>query len=267
MPRIELIPEVYYQPTQPYHHEYDNLPLRNIITRQTLINLAVDDNSEILRDSIGSTGTLAARLNKSLNADGSLRTTEVDAALHNIAEHTDGSTTISGSPVNFVRMRETERDKLALIQDEANELNAQFVTPSTTVLFETGTLEFEPSSTVTWSITSPNVIKANMAFSSDAAHQHNYDLVPVHSSIGSPDYTNYKTTSVSTAFVEGSLRVYINGIRLSETAGVYVPDSTGPDGTWTSTYYTPSASAGTFALNRAITASDVIRIDFDVALA
>ena len=49
MPRIELIPEVLYQPQDPYHWEVDNLPLKNILRRQNLINLSVDNILEQIR--------------------------------------------------------------------------------------------------------------------------------------------------------------------------------------------------------------------------
>lgn len=266
MPEIDLITPVYHNPMDPYHHEFDNLPLRKIIDRQVLINFQVDINADILRDSNGTAGTLANRLNRSLDGLGDLKASAIDAASHNIAEHTDGSVLISGTPVGFVRMLEDERDKLGLISDEATALQIQVETISTTVLFDDETIELLPSDTVSWSVTAPNKLKANLAFSASAAHQHHYDKTPVHANLATPDYTNYKTTSVSTAYVEDSLRIYINGIKLSETASVYVPGPTGPDGTWTLTTYTANHSAGTFQLSRAIAPTDIIRIDFDVAL-
>ena len=103
MPRIELIPEVLYQPNDPYHWEIDNLPLKNIITRQNLINLALDDVLEEMRDAIGTAGSVANRLNQSIEQDGSLKATAIDATLHNIEDHTDGSA--------FVRMSSAQSAK------------------------------------------------------------------------------------------------------------------------------------------------------------
>ena len=89
-------------------------------------------------------------------------------------------------------------------------------------------------------------------------------MIPVHSNLSTPDYINYKTTSSPVAFVEGSLRVCVNGIRLSENDEVYVYQaSTGPTGSWTLTSFTGDESTGTFALNRALHSSDLITIDFD----
>jgi hypothetical protein len=82
-----------------------------------------------------------------------------------------------------------------------------------------------------------------------------------------PDYTNYKSTSMATPYVDGTLRVYINGFRISETASVLIYNATnGPSGTWLATSFTSDASNGTFALNRAIDPADSIVIDFDRSL-
>jgi len=260
MPRIDLITPVEYNSLWPYNSNYDNLPLKYILARQDLINLAVDQSEEILRNSVGTAGSLSNRLNQSLEEDGSLKTTAVDESLHNIGAHEDGTY----ESIDYVRMKADERDKLELIADEATSLKIQFETVSTTVLFENETVEFQDSETVQWTVTVPNIITANLAFPATAAHEHNYDLVPVHDNLLTPDYINYKSTSGAIAYIEGSLRVYINGIRISENVDVYVyvADS-GPSGTWYATSFTPDAENGTFALSRAIDASDVITIDFD----
>jgi hypothetical protein len=59
--------------------------------------------------------------------------------------------------------------------------------------------------------------------------------------------------------------VYINGVRLSETANVYVPSAI-ISAPWTLNSFTPNEEAGTFQLETPITAADIIRIDFDIAL-
>ena len=66
-------------------------------------------------------------------------------------------------------------------------------------------------------------------------------------------------------YVENSLRVYINGVRLNEDDLVYVP-SAAASPTFTQLKFTENFSAGTFALSSAITAADVIKIDFDISL-
>jgi len=259
MPEINLIPEVLYAAEQPYHFHYDNLPLKNILDRIDLVNSQVDINTNNLRGSSGTVGSLSNRLSVSLGNDGTLNTVAVDNSLHNIAKHVDGD----DGGLTYVRMLESERDKLALIDSDANDISVEVQTISTTVLFSSGTVRFQPSDTVTLSVEAPDIVKINSAFPSDAAHQHNYDLTPAHQVPATPDYTNYKTTSLNTPFVTGSLRVHVNGVRLSSTGQVRVPDIATAD-TWTLTYVSSETPAtGLFTLNRALVATDIIRIDFD----
>ncbi|MHA2428339.1 MAG: hypothetical protein ACXADB_09980 [Candidatus Hermodarchaeia archaeon] len=266
MPEIDLIQPTLYDPIYPYHWLYDNLPLQNILTRIDLVNFQVDINADILRNSTGTAGTLNNRLAQSLEDSGSLKTVAVDESMHNIAFHTDGSDGIS---TTYVRMLESERDKLAFIDPQANQLDIEVESVSTTELLETGTARFRHSDTVTFTLDAPDIIKAHTVFPPAAAHQHFYDLEPAHLTPSSPDYQNYKTTGAGTAFMSDTLRVYVNGIRLSDTEAVYVYDgSEGPDGTWILTSVSASTpAAGTFTLNRALNSSDVIRIDFDQSLA
>lgn len=262
MPRIDTISPVRYDALWPYHHRYDNLPLEQILARLDLVNLGVEQNEEILNNAIGSAGSLSNRLNQSIQDDGNLISSAVDDALHNIGAHTDGE--YDGT--EYVRMELAERDKLELISDEATALQIQFETASTTVEFTDETIIFQDSSTISWTVTAPNIVKANMSFPDSAAHQHYYDLVPVHDNISTPDYINYKTTSVPTAFIEDTLRVYVNGIRVSENNDVYVYNTTsGPAGSWTLLSVTPDPVNGTFELSRAISINDSIIIDFDTS--
>lgn len=274
MPELEKYPVPLYNPLHPYHWEYDNLPLEALKLRDEVINGQVDINSGILMDAAGNQGTVANRLNQSMNEDGSLMDTAIDEALHNIAEHEDGSKTLTteelddlnelgyvvSNPVPFVRMLNAERAKLALIADEATNMTIQVETPSNIVLYEEGPLTLAESESISWSV-SGNEIKANMNFPAEAAHRHYYDLEPV-----TEDYLTFQVTSVSTPYLEDSLRVYINGVRLSSSGEVYVPGADISD-TWTLNSFTPDHEAGTFELSAAITAADIIRIDFDIALA
>lgn len=262
MPKIDLITPIKYNSLWPYNSYYDNIPIENISTRVDLVNIAVDQHEFILEASQGTAGSLANRLDQSIESDGDLRTDAIDEAEHAIGAHTDGEY----DGIEYVRMLLEERDKLDLISDEATALTIQFPTVSSTVVFTDETVEFQDSETVTWTVTAPNIVTANLAFSETAAHEHHYDLTPVHSNLSTPDYTNYKSTSVATPYIDGSLRVYVNGIRLSESDEVYVFDADdGPSGTWTLTSYTSDYANGTFALNRALSSSDIIRIDFDLS--
>lgn len=258
MPRIELIPEVYYTSNDPIHWEVDNLPLKNIITRQQLINMALDNVIEEMRDAIGTQGSVANRLNQSLNADGTLKVSAVDATLHSIDDHTDSD--------DYVRMTKDQSDKLDLIQDEANELTVTVYTDDVTFTdFDTGSIVLKPSATVTPSVESPNIIKFNMTFPDSAAHRHYYGLVPVNVSLVTPDYINFKVNSIASEYVEESLRVYINGVRIFADAEVYVPGPLVAD-PWTLMSFTEDFEDGLFELSSAITEDDIIRIDFDITL-
>jgi len=256
MPDIDKIPEVKYKATDPYHFSFDNVPLEGILQRQDVMNSAIDNNSQQIRDAIGTEGTINNRISKSLKDNGDLITAAVDTALHSIEKHTDTD--------DFVRMTSSERDKLDLISDEATSLKLQFNTVSTTPLFEDVTVEFIDSDTTAWALEGSNKIRLDLAFPSTAVRNHFYDLTPVNVNLGVPDYTNYKTTSTNTAFIDDTLRVTINGIRLTDGTGIYVPPSTGPSGTWILTYFSVvDATIGTFSFNRALDPSDIIRIDFD----
>jgi hypothetical protein len=258
MPRIELIPEVLYGPLDPIHWEIDNLPLKAILRRQNLINLALDNVIEQMRDAIGTQGSLANRLNQSINADGSLKTEAIDEAQHSIEEHTDSDL--------YVRMTREESEKLATISDEATDIRFQIYTDETSfVEFDEGILNIQPSTTITPSFESPNIVKFNMAFPTEAAHQHFYNLVPVAENLITPDYMNYLVTSIATPFIEDSLRVYVNGVRIYSDVEVYVPGAM-VDDAWTLLSFTPDHINGSFELSSALSSEDVIRIDFDTAL-
>lgn len=253
MPELDLINVPKYQPTDPYHWEIDNIPIEGLIDRLFVLNAAVDSNTTILRDAQGTAGTLANRINQSLEDSGALKGTAIDTALHGIDAHTDGG--------GYVRMTDAERAKLATIASDATDLAVDIETISTIVNFDTGIMTISPSDTITWRYTGGSV-KADMVFPVAAAHEHHYDITPVHLS----GYTSYKTTSVNTAYMDGSLRVYINGIRISQDDFVYAPGDLVSD-PWTLNKFTEtSSSSGTFALTNAITANDIIKIDFDRSL-
>jgi hypothetical protein len=257
MPNINSIPEVLYEPNQPYHYYYDNLPLRNILARIGLINIQVDTNADMLRGAAGSTGSVNARLDASLEADGTLKKESVDSSLHGIGHHEDGD---GPDGVAYVRMTADERAKLALVQSEANrillEIEDQFPTIGSYVTFPDGTLRIASSPSIFFEFEAPNILKAHSAFPPDVAHRHYYDRTPV-----SSDRRNYTTTTLATPYTEGSLRVYLNGVRLSSES-VPVPDPSGAS--FTTTYIESTSPAqGTFRLSRTITEQDLIRIDFD----
>ncbi len=257
MPRIELIEPVYYSPNDPDDWAHRNRPLEAIIARQELINLALDNVIEQVRDSVGTQNTLSARLARSLDDDGALRTSAVDASTHSIESHADTA--------DYVRMTRVQSDKLEQISDGANHLEIEVQLDSEgndLVTLDSGTVRFVPSSSVSFSLDSPNKVAFDLAFPAAAAHRHYYDQTPVHATPLSPDYIHYKVNSQAIAYMDGTLRVYINGIRLSSSEEVYVP---GDNNVWTLVSYTPNHASGTFALSAAIQETDIIRIDYDTS--
>src|SRR5262252_10425004 len=114
MPELDLIPVPLYNALQPYHVNFDNLPLQALITRIGVVNDAVDIVSRDIQNSVGSQPTLWQRLAMSQNDNGSLKASAVDAAMHHIGYHADGP---GPDGISYVRMQQAERDKLALMAD------------------------------------------------------------------------------------------------------------------------------------------------------
>lgn len=268
MPHIELIQNVLYDGMQPYYVDFDNLPLQNILYRQTLINDVVDANTILVQSAKGSRNSIADRLDESLEQDGSLKTTAVDTSLHNIGAHTDGEGLDAlGETVDYVRMLASERDKLELVSDEATALSILVNTPSAAILFNDDLIEMVGSDTVTWEVEGlegSQILKAHTTFPTSLAHRHIYDATPVPYDILDPDYMEYKVNSVATPYLEDSLKVYINGFKLTTTDEVYVPGPDGLTSTWYLTTFTPNYANGTFILNRALDPDDIIYIDYDL---
>jgi len=167
-------------------------------------------------------------------------------------------------------MTNMERAKLSLIADEATKFGVRFTTISGIIAFNQGYLDVQPSDTITWRYAGGSIYADN-AFPSSVRHVHYYGVNPVPVNLISPDYINYKTTSVATPYKSGSLRVYLNGIRLSPNATVNVPIYNGSS--YVPTPYTFSedtevsggvVTSGLFSLSGAINANITIFVDFDV---
>lgn len=256
MPAIETIPVPTYQPLDPYHHLVDNLPIVGLIERIELVNNQVDVNTDILGGAIGTQGTLANRLAQSLNPDGSLKVTAIDNAMHDISAHLDGG--------GFVRMSLDERNKLSFIAPHATSLAIHISTISGVLAYANNTLELTGSNSIVWKYDGYRV-SPDMNLPAAVRHSHYYSLVPV-----TTDRQNYKTTSINTPYISGSLRVYINGVRINPNGNVYVPLGS-PTVTWTSLTYTEGAvtngtvTGGDFSLSAVIPSTASIIIDFDVS--
>jgi hypothetical protein len=260
MPDISIINVPSYQPLQPYYYQVDNLPIDALVQRDEIINSAVDANTTILNSAIGSAGTLAARLDQSLEPSGNLKTSKVNESLHNVGYHTDGNY----DGIDYVRMTLSEREKLALIADEAKNVSIQVDQISQTILFDAGPIVFRNSSTISFTVVPPNIILAEVSVGLQNAHRHFYGVEPPSATL-TPDYISY-ITGLNVPYEVGSLRVYINGTRIySDGSLIYVPTPTA-----TSSYkqngFTENEARTGFSLDNTITSSDIIRIDFDLPL-
>lgn len=262
MPHINSIPEVLYEAGHPYHHLYDNLPLKNILARISLVNIQVDTTADILRGAAGSVGSLNNRLDVSLEEDGSIKTESVDSAMHSIESHTDSDL--------YVRMTTDERNKLDLILNGANKFQIEVEDLDGSMLrfppdLENGILKLLRSPSIFFEFKSPNEFAMHSTLPPDVAHRHHYDLMPAYDNPSNPSFQHYKTTSLNTPFMDGTLRVYVNGTRITDE-GVKIINASSST-SWSSVYIvTQNSSQGTFSLNKALDVSDVVRIDFDEAL-
>jgi hypothetical protein len=263
MPLIENIPVREYQEGDPYNHVVDNQPLQDLQQQISLVNFQVEADRRALSDAIGTQGSLAARLDRSTNDDGSLKPGAIDDAAHSISEHLDGG--------GYVRMTDSERSKLEGVASGATDLKIEVEAISTIPLYDSGTIALRPSDSVSWRVSGTDVY-ADVAFPLTARHAHSYDIEAVPVTPISPDYTNYKVTSIATPYKEGSLRVFVNGVRLSKNATVPVPRGSGSSATWLNLSYTEAAATdgivttGRFALSTAVTSSDRVMVDFDTAI-
>lgn len=251
MPDLSTAPVRRYQPLDPYTHVIDNGPIEDLDLRDVIINNAVEAMRAILDDAIGSQPDLATRLAASLNDDGSLITQAVDDAQHSIEQHTDSD--------DYVRMTATERAKLTNISADATSFGLNIEFPNETIAFTDGVLDLVQSDTIAFRQEGA-AVAIDVRFPISSRHIHYYDVDPATS-----DRQNYTTNTVPTAYKQASLRVYVNGIRISQSDTVPVP----VNGVVTQLKYTEGAetggivTGGDFALNAAITVLDKIRIDFD----
>lgn len=252
MPNLDIIPVPTITPLTPYNHIADQMPIDALKERIDIVNNEVDNNSQILRESIGSSGTLSARLAKSIKDDGTIKTIAIDNCLHSIAKHIDGD--------GFVRMRLDERNKLSFISPNANKLVINVQGVSQVINFDSGEFKLRNSDTVNWRVDNGNVY-ADSAFPANVRHTHYYGIIPTHINISSPNYKNYKTTTNNQSYRSNSLRIYVNGIRLNKQVNTTIIRS---NSTVNLTYSESDNLNGLFELSQSILSSDVIIIDFDV---
>lgn len=246
MAQIELIPLNAYEAGMPYEVSTDNLPIFSLDQKISLVNDETEQNTIILEAAQGSTGSLANRLDTSLEQNGDIKTIAIDNALHSIEEHLDGST--------YVRFALSERTKLSTITSGATDVAFQIDTVSNTVLVDEGLISITGSDTIEWTITSGE-IQARTAFTPK-----------IQKSNVTPTTSNYEDYTLPSAdpYISGSLRIYVNGMRIPESPdSTYVPTDF-PTIEWVALNYTEvSSSLGTFSLNTAVTSAEVILVDYD----
>jgi len=264
MPVLQTVRQ--YTPAQPYYYEIDNIPITDLIGNINTINTQVDINTQAILNAAGTAGSLAYRLNASMDSAGHLTQAAVNYANHNIADHAEAG--VSNGDGTYVVMTLAERARLALMADNSTSLAltvlAGSISSYTPYYFTNETVTLQPSATIQWAKSTDSMgnplISANYVFTG-AAHQHVYNETPAGS-----DYQHY--TVLGGSYTSGSLRVYVNGVRLFEGTSVYVPTNTVSPITWVANYYTETSdSAGTFTLYAAIGSSDIIIVDYDQALA
>jgi hypothetical protein len=257
MPRIDLITKVLHEGLEPYHLDYDNLPLKGIIERINLINHTLDTIEEILNSAQGSTINIGTRIDQSINDNGELKEEAINEILHNIGYHTDGEY----DGIEYCRFTQDERNKLENISDEAK--NISFEIPESdisNIIFDNGLLKIENTDNIKCEFESPNILKFNLNFNTNSLHNHYYNVIPNHVDELDPDYQNY---ILPIEYQEDTLRIYINGIKISENGNYVYDKDNGPSGDWYLTSYTLNEDMQSFTLSRSLNENDEILVDFD----
>ncbi len=238
----------------------DNRPILGILDRIDAVNAQVDNNTANLYSAAGTAGALFNRLNQSIEPNGDLKVAAIDLANHSIEAHID-------TP-DFVRMTSLERAKLSLITPEATSLNVLVSTISGSILFDNSTLQLGGSDTIQW-VYQGGRVTAQTDFPASVRHVHYYGLVPVDQNIITPNAQDFYVTSIATPYQEGSLRVFVNGVRLDPNGPVYVPKGMPGTVTYVALTYTEDAAtsgivtSGGFSLSVPLPSGMSMIVDFN----
>lgn len=274
-----------YQPGDPYHHDFDNKPIKTLAERDQLILGVLNVLKSIIDNAAGDLGSLPLRLDQSIDPNGNLKPPAVDQCNHNIANHLDGSIQITQDELNyyhslgyaiannprFVRFLDAERAKLSLISDRANKLVVSVVSSSgqkTTI--DNGEVNFQSSDTIEVSIDSNNALTFSSKFPVSVAHRHYYQIEP-----STTNYINYSINGVS-SYKQGSLRVYVNGTRVEQCSldcgninFSYYPsfslNNSNVSVQWKQIYFTENTNGG-FSFSSAVGQNDRVLVDYDLVL-
>lgn len=283
MPNLDNLGVPRYQSGHPYHYTYDNAPLEVLEQRDVLINDQVDAQGLILEESAGTQGTLANRLNQFVDDDGNLLVAAMDEAEHGIAAHTDGD--------GFVRMTDAERAKLETVASGATDITFSIETDTETIIIDSGQISLVGSTDIRWVVTTGPVVTAEV-INYPRAHIHFYEIIPDLDPIDDTLYTipfdglldeADPLDGTLTQFRDGSLAVYVNGVRLNQTTPIYYPstqpvtltptddDYSIPAETiivkdWKLNKFTVGVGLDSFTLDTALSEGDVIFVDFECDL-
>jgi len=258
MPAINTLAEVLVQPDWPYHYHYDNLPLKQILLRQEMINAALDANTQILEAAKGNMPDIGSRMDVSLNADGTLKSNVIP--VHSIDLVLDTGAITVDSAYAYVKMTTIERAKLFNLNSGATALKISFPNTPIDTIFINELVKINDSSTIAWSVSadsSGNGVALARLITPVPEAQY-YNVTP-----NTLDYQNY---SIGQSIVPNSLRVYINGVRIFSGITVHVPEpniSSCTTGCWDTFSYVSADTAGTFQLNSPCSSSYVVRIDYN----
>lgn len=271
-----------YKPSDPYHYDFDNKPIKSLVERDKILLGLINKNTKLLKDSAGNLGELPIRLNQSIDSLGALKPESVDSTSHNIASHADGRKEISedeilyyeslgysvGNNPKFVRMLEDERGKLSQIESRANNLKISVEQEDGDYyVFENGIMKIQNSNTIYSEVTCDNSIKFHSKFPVDVAHHHYYGVEPI-----TDDNKNYKINGIP-KFKENSLRVFVNGNRIqscqedceNKTFSNY-PTFLNNSVSWKPIYYSENSENASFSFSDFLNPTDQVLVDYDVLL-
>lgn len=283
MPNLDNLGVPRYDADHPYHYTFDNAPLEVLEQRDVLINDQVDAQGLILEESAGTQGTLPRRLDEFANADGTLKASAIDDAEHSIAAHTDGG--------GYFRMTEAQKDLLDTVASGATDITFSIETDSGPVLIDSGQITLAASADLKWIVDSGPIVSAEI-INYPRAHIHFYEIVPEQDPDDSKLYLipfddlldiSDPLDGTLTTFREGSLAVYVNGVRLNQTTSVYYPslspvtlsptddDYSIPAATviakdWKLNKFTVNPSLDSFTLDEDLSEGDVVFVDFECDL-
>jgi hypothetical protein len=226
-------------------------------------------NSVVYLNVNGGTGGIVSGLTNSSGVITSINAIIAPGTGYPTGSQTNITTTVSTNGDFYVIMKNSERANLNAILNGLTPINnlsvfTGTISNTTEVDFINTKVQFQPSAAFTWTVTDGNQIAAQFTYAG-SLHQHNYEVTPTTS-----DGITY--TVPGGIFLDGTLRVFVNGVRIFSTNSVPVPSYNLTSGvpTWrTINIAFENSSAGTFSVlvngnpTTPLTNNDVIRVDFD----